>query len=117
MILSSQNGSGSIAAQNSPRITAVREDDVLLGDEGAHGRRPALVLAVHHLRNLPQLLVLEQRYNTDLFFVNTTSENVPGKPYRSGRLSTNDLIKIGRGARKLTGENLQPVWAEFSTII
>jgi len=26
-----------------------------------------------------------------------------------------DLYSLSRGARKLTGENLKPVWAEFST--
>jgi hypothetical protein len=28
----------------------------------------------------------------------------------------NDIQCIDRGARKLTGENLKPVWAEFSTL-
>ena len=40
------------------RLDAMRGgENVLLGDEGAHRRRPALVLAVRNLGDLAQLLV------------------------------------------------------------
>ncbi len=31
-------------------------------------------------------------------------------------LALSTKIRLGRGARKLTGENLKPLWAEFSTL-
>ena len=59
--LRAEYGVGAARAEDSPRVAAVGEEDVLLCDERAHGRRAALVLAVGHLGNLAQLLVQLQK--------------------------------------------------------
>ena len=55
--LRDEHGVGPARAEDAPRVAAVGEEDVLLGDEGAHRCRPALVLAVRNLGDLAQLLV------------------------------------------------------------
>ena len=51
--------------EDAPRVAAVGKYDVLLGDEGAHGRRTGTVFAVGHLGNLSELLVEAQEAGQD----------------------------------------------------
>ena len=61
VVLCHQDGLGPVATQDPPGVTAIWKDDVLAGNQDAHGRRAWFVFTVGHFRNLSEMKNLDLR--------------------------------------------------------